>query len=150
MSNETRFVVTNVDPGPSTEQPLVAPVMNFDPDQPRDENGQWSSGGGGGGGTKDDTRRRSGMDDYREQMKELGHFVGGSGGSSSAFDDRKTFETKVKEDREKAAGLLKKAEEAEKAGRHNEAFNLRGEAKELQASAKSLAGDIRRAVRRRK
>lgn len=43
--------INGVDPRPTDEEALVAPTMNFSPDQERDEDGKFASGGGSGGGS---------------------------------------------------------------------------------------------------
>lgn len=43
-----RYIINGVGQPNPDQEPLVPPVMNFDPDQPRDDDGKWGGGGGGG------------------------------------------------------------------------------------------------------
>jgi len=55
MKEDPRLVIANVDPNTTDETPLVPPTLNYDPDQPRDEQGKWTDAGGGGGGSAEKT-----------------------------------------------------------------------------------------------
>ena len=47
------------------ETPLPLPTMNFDPDQPRADDGKWSDSGGGGGGGVKEAKMGSGSNESR-------------------------------------------------------------------------------------
>ncbi len=67
MTDQGRFVLANVDPEPTDEEPLLA--INWDESEhPRAEDGKFSEGGGGGEGqTEQDTNPSSRTEEQKSQ-----------------------------------------------------------------------------------
>ncbi len=86
MSDQPRLVI-HASTEPADETPLVAPTLNYDPDQERDEQGRWSAGGGGGGAAKDEAAAHKSIAESKSGDKGK---KGGEGYFDKAYDRSRT------------------------------------------------------------